>query len=401
MNRLFAVTANTFLQSVRQPIFVIIVLVTLGGLALAPSYTGWTLEDDDKMLRDMGLSTLLIQGLFLACFSASAVIHSEIEDKTVLTTVAKPLGRGSFILGKYLGVAGAITIAHYLAGVAFLMALRHGVMQTSAHKLDMTVWVFGPIMLVLILIAAAVMNYLWDYRFLPTVLALAVPAATLGITVLQFIDRDWKFTPAETTQTMDSLPPEVVPPDALRDIVEFRPHPGEGRVQGAHGLLVRQNWRGPINDRDRQYLLDLSDSEQWKKDVNFLVIESRKLQRPEILKASLLILLALLVIAAIAIAVATRLGPVWTFIFSVLAVCAGLTSDYFLGAGGQAENYWTWKGAAYRLIPNFQFFWMIDALSEERIIPWSYVGYSAAYAVAFAAGFLILAAALFQTREVG
>ena len=49
------------------------VQATLGGLALAPSLTGWTLDNDDKMLRDIGLSTLLIQGLFLTCFAASAI----------------------------------------------------------------------------------------------------------------------------------------------------------------------------------------------------------------------------------------------------------------------------------------------------------------------------------------
>jgi len=401
MNRLIAITTNTFLHTVRQPIFVIIVLVTLGGLGLAPSLTGWTLDDDDKLLRDIGLSTLLIQGLFLSCFAASTVINAEIEDKTVLTSAAKPISRSGFILGKYLGILGAVILAHYLAGIAFFMIMRHGVMQTSAQKVDMTVWVFGPGMMVLVLIAAGIMNYVWDYRYLPTVLALAVPVATFGAAILLVIDRDWKLKTNETTQTMDDLPAEVVPADSLREIIEFRPLPGEGRVKGGKGLLIRQNWKGPINDRDRDYLLGLSGTRAWQRDIDFLVKETRKLQGPEIVKAAFLVLFALIVVAALAVTASTRLGPVWTFVICIIAVCAGLTADYFLVEGADPANYWEWKGIAYRLIPNFQFFWMIDALSEDRIIPWSYVTRAAAYAAAFATAFLLLGMALFETREVG
>ena len=79
----------------------------------------------------------------------------------------------------------------------------------------------------------------------------------------------------------------------------------------------------------------------------------------------------------------------------------GLTADYFLVSGADPAHYWDWEGIAYRLIPNFQFFWMIDALSEDRVIPWSYVARAAAYAAAFATGFVLLAMSLFETREVG
>ena len=107
-----AIVKNSFLQAVRQPVFGIIVIVTLGGLALAPSMTGWTLDDDNKMLRDIGLSTLLVQGIFLACFCASNVIDQEIADRTALTVVAKPVSREVFILGKYVG----ILLAHLMLG---------------------------------------------------------------------------------------------------------------------------------------------------------------------------------------------------------------------------------------------------------------------------------------------
>ena len=50
MSQFVAVARNTFLQTLRQPIYGIIVLATLGSLAIEPSITGWTLDDDNKLL---------------------------------------------------------------------------------------------------------------------------------------------------------------------------------------------------------------------------------------------------------------------------------------------------------------------------------------------------------------
>src|SRR6185369_4986812 len=93
----------------------------------------------------------------------------------------------------------------------------------------------------------------------------------------------------EVTQTMDNLPPEAMQEGALRGIVEFRPLAGHGTLTGNRGLLVHKILGGPINDDDRDYLINLSEMPQWKKDVNFLVIETRKHQGPETFKAGVLV----------------------------------------------------------------------------------------------------------------
>ena len=70
--KLFAIAANTLLEAVRQPIYGVILMVTAGLLMLNVALAGFTLEDDNKLLQDLGLSTLLLSGLFLAAFSATA-----------------------------------------------------------------------------------------------------------------------------------------------------------------------------------------------------------------------------------------------------------------------------------------------------------------------------------------
>lgn len=437
MSQLLAISKNTFMQTVRQPIYGIIVLATLGGLALAPSMTGWTLDDDDKMLRDLGLSTLLVQGLFMACFAASTVLNAEIEDKTALTSAAKPVQRVILILGKYVGVFGALLVAHYMAGIAFFMIMRHGVLQTSSDTSDITVLIFGPGLMLLVLIAAGVANYVLDWRYLPSVIGLALPAATLGTLVLLVVDRDWKLNSFEVSQSMDNLPAEVVRDGALRDIIEIRPLEGHGVIEGNRARLVRSLWQGSISDDDRAYLLALApDHRGWVIDVNLLIKACRtQMEGVEIFKAGVLIIGAIGLLTGIALVISTRFGMITTFVVCILAVGIGLTTDHYLlprahvanaeverarQRAAAAESAGTvrpqaaedavdapipedknWADYAYALLPNFQMFWMVDALSDDRLIPWSYVGSAFSYAGLYILALLALAAALFETRELG
>ncbi len=399
MDQLFAIVRNTYLQAVRQPVFGIVIVITLAGMALAPFVTGFTLDDDNKMLRDIGLSTLLIQGLFLACFAAANVLDSEIEDRTVLTVAAKPVGRWQFVLGKYLGVFGALVTAHYLSGLAFYMALRHGVLQTAAETSDAAVIVFGPGMMILVLLAAGALNYFYDRRFLPSVIALAVPCLTLGSVILLVVDRNFELQAYETTQDIASFPVELVEPDAFKGVIEFRPDEGNSRIQGHSGKLVRGVWKGPINDNDRKFLLKLVDDIEWRKLINFLVENTRKHDGIEILKAGILILGAIALLSAIAIAASTRMSILPIFLVNMLVVSAGLASDQIVRPLAEAGE--AWATFAYRVIPNFQCFWMVDALNESRSIPLGYMAEAGGYAALYSLAALLLAMGLFETREVG
>lgn len=399
MNQLLAIAKNTLLQTIRQPLFGIIVLATLGGLALAPSLTGWTLDDDNKLLRDIGLSTLLIQGLFLAAFAASSVIDTEIEEKTALTVVAKPVGRVVFVLGKYLGVLGAILVAHYLAGIAFYMALRHGVLQTASESSDLTVIFLGPGVMVLLAIAATTLNYIYDWRFLPTLLTLSLPFMTLSTAILLTVDRNWKLAAYESTQGIDQLPPEATEPEAFRGIIEFRPNKGESQLAGHAGELVRSDWKGPITNEEQSYLLGLHDSVVWRREVNFLVEATRKKQGIEIFKAGLLSIVAVALLASFAVAASTRIGMLGTFLTCFIALCAGLSGDQLVKP--LAESGVPWARVLYAVLPNFQAFWMVDALSDEIIIPWGYIVAAAGYGAVYTLAVIALAVSLFETREVG
>src|SRR4030042_1649517 len=137
--KLLSIAKNTFIETIRQPVYAVIITAAVFLFIISPSLSMYTMDDDNKMLRELGLSTLFIAGLFIATFSASSAITEEIETKTILTTLSKPLPRYIFILGKFIGVIAAVFIAHYIFTIAMLMAIRHGVLSGESETHDMAV----------------------------------------------------------------------------------------------------------------------------------------------------------------------------------------------------------------------------------------------------------------------
>jgi len=194
--KLFSIAKNTFIETIRQPVYAVIVAAAVFLFFISPSLTMYTMEDDNKLLRELGLSTLFIAGLFIATFSASAAITEEIETKTILTTLSKPVPRYIFILGKFIGTVAAVILAHYIFTIAMLMTIRHGVLSTASDTHDMTVITSAAITIGLSLAITAFLNYSYDWKFTSTAIVLISIFATMTIVFLLLIDRNWKFNPA-------------------------------------------------------------------------------------------------------------------------------------------------------------------------------------------------------------
>ena len=139
MRKLFTIAKNTFIETLRQPVYAIIIIAALFLFFISPSLTMYTMSDDNKLLREIGLSTLFLTSLFIAIFSASGAVAKEIENKTITTVLSKPVQRPIFIIAKFFGVAAAVALAHYICTIALLMAIRHGVLESAGDTHDWTV----------------------------------------------------------------------------------------------------------------------------------------------------------------------------------------------------------------------------------------------------------------------
>jgi hypothetical protein len=111
-----------------------------------------------------------------------------------------------------------------------------------------------------------------------------------------------------------------------------------------------------------------------------------------------LILFALCILAALALACSTR----WEMI-PTLAICSvfflvGLMSDYLFGRRAEAGSWWA--SVLYSVVPNWQLFWLADALENKKTIPWRYVAQALAYVIAYVGAALAVALMLFEDREL-
>lgn len=110
VNRIIAVSNNSFREVVRDRIFYIIGFYTviLGiAVSLLPQLAAAT---EDKMFLDLGLAVMSTLGLIIAVFLGTGLVSKEIEKRTILMLIAKPVSRNEFIIGKYLGLSTVLAL---------------------------------------------------------------------------------------------------------------------------------------------------------------------------------------------------------------------------------------------------------------------------------------------------
>ncbi|MHC4562859.1 MAG: ABC transporter permease [Planctomycetota bacterium] len=202
MTKLLAICRNTFVQTIRQPIFIVLILVTFMFLVLNVPLSTWTMsptgeheESDQRLMNNVSLSTILAAGLLVAAFSASSVVSREIDDRTALTVMAKPVTRATFVLGKFAGVAAAVTLAFYLCTLVFLMAVRHHVVPAASDPMDWPVIVIGCSMLAAGILAAVVGNYVFAWPFTSTVVWSVTICLSAAMGVIAVVGKGWELVP--------------------------------------------------------------------------------------------------------------------------------------------------------------------------------------------------------------
>ncbi len=120
MPRIGAIAWVTAKESIMQPLFLIILMVGLATLLLFLYIPYNTFGEDIKLVITQGLTVVKLLAIFLGIWSASMTVADELEGKTALMILSKPVGRRSFVIGKYLGVMIPVTILFLILGTFFL-----------------------------------------------------------------------------------------------------------------------------------------------------------------------------------------------------------------------------------------------------------------------------------------
>ena len=367
------------MELIRQPVFLLLMTCSCAfGVFLAcVPYFGF--GDDPKLVKDSVLAVMLISGLFGAVLSASASLSREIRTGTALAVLAKPVGRAQFILAKYVGLSAALSVLTYANLLSALLASR---MAYDAYgSTDRLAFLIFAAALIAAYALGGLTNYFLRRPFVADAVFFVIVLESAAFVLINFLDK-------------------------------------EGQWQAfAKGV----DWR--------------------------------------LIPAAILILFALWILAALALACSTRVEMIPTLAICSVFFLLGLMSDYLFGR--RAEPAWVtfnlkqelksskwseaqirmlrelvekhdankngkldveernripaaetqrladaglggaaWASVLYAVVPNWQLFWLADALENKKTIPWRYVGQAFGYVVAYLGASLAVALMLFEDREL-
>jgi ABC-type transport system involved in multi-copper enzyme maturation permease subunit len=99
-----AVALAAFREGIRQPMFWLLTLAGLLLIAISPFIPYFTFGEDYKMVKELGYSQMLLFTAAFAVIAASTSISEEIEGRTAITLMSKPVSRRHFLLGKFIGI---------------------------------------------------------------------------------------------------------------------------------------------------------------------------------------------------------------------------------------------------------------------------------------------------------
>ena len=329
MLNFFKIAANTFKESVREPIYTLLLMCAVLLIANFPFVAIFVFYDQVKMVVDSSMATTMLFGLFAAVLCSSNTVSREMRDGTVLLLFSKPVFRWTFILSKIAGVMMSSLFFVLICNAASVVALYIAI---DPFRVDFALYYILLGLLVLGAAVGMVLNFARGSSF-PAVMtifmAVALPVMALAVMIFK------------------EVPPEII----LRD-----------------------------------FLLAIS-----------------------------LLFFAVAAMATLSVVFATRLDMVPNLCVSTVLFALGLMANYLFqpesgicspfhllfADGNLVAQLDSWcRTLFYALLPNWQFFWLADALATRKAIPVSYLGYSAIYVVLYIVLCSMWAVLVFQDKEI-
>lgn len=134
--KLFAIASNTFRETVRDRILYNLIFFVLLITAAAILLGELTAGNEARVIVNLGLSVVLIFGAFISIFVGVGLVSKEIEKRTVYAIFAKPVGRGEFLIGKYLGLCLTLLVNVAVMALGITCALFY----VGGNNLIASIW---------------------------------------------------------------------------------------------------------------------------------------------------------------------------------------------------------------------------------------------------------------------
>ncbi len=136
--RITAIARNAFREAVRDRVLYNLVLFVLLLTAASIFIGELSGGQERKVIVDLGLSAMLLFGVFIAIFVGVGLVYKEIERRTIYAVFSKPVGRGEFLVGKYLGLCLTLLVNVLVMAVGVSLALVY--VSRGWDPLIPTIW---------------------------------------------------------------------------------------------------------------------------------------------------------------------------------------------------------------------------------------------------------------------
>jgi ABC-type transport system involved in multi-copper enzyme maturation permease subunit len=166
---ILVIAGATFREAVRSRTFAGLLVIYTVAVALSRT-VGWiSATDGNVVTTDVVFSLQSVIGVLVAVATGTALMHTEILQKTLYTVLSRPLPRWRFVVGKFLGLAGALAV-----GQLAMLAIGLGYLWATGAPLQRWLVLAGLLTMVEVLVMAAV-SLCW------TALSTPLLAAVLGL----------------------------------------------------------------------------------------------------------------------------------------------------------------------------------------------------------------------------
>ncbi len=310
------IAVNAFRESVREPVYFLMLLAAVLLIANLPPAALFVMDDQLKLVVDSAMATGLLFGMVAAVLCASHTVAREMRNGTVLLLLSKPVFRWVFIVGKLIGILAAVTVFIFICNSASVVSVY---VATDQFHWDSGLYGMQCGVVVLACVAGMVVNF-WRGGSFPeiSVYWLAALMPLLGV---------WCLI--------------------------FRPAP----------------------------YISMAD----------------------FCKALVLIQLAAVIMGTFATAFAVRADVIANLVLCSCMFFLGMVSSYLyarlIETMPDSQFLHVLFGALYALLPNWQYFWLADAIASGQSIPASYLAGCAFYTLIYIGMCTMWAVALFQNRE--
>ncbi len=135
--RVYAITFNTYREAVRARILHGLLGLAVGTCGYALVVGAYALRNQNRVVADLGAASISLYATIVAIMLGASSLYRELELKTIFPILARPIQRGEYLVGKFLGTI--LTLGAFIAINSGLLLFAIGALTSYSVGVSIAV----------------------------------------------------------------------------------------------------------------------------------------------------------------------------------------------------------------------------------------------------------------------